>query len=93
MNVLLPRSFHGSILLTTRQSVKLSDDLLQRSTTLSTVENMRRYFVGDFSRQIFGDDWNGDELKVISRDGKIAIKYVDEVEPVKSGIFSRIFSS
>lgn len=86
--MLLPRSFHGPILLTTRQSVKLSDDLLQRSTTLGTVENTRRYFVGDFSRQMLGD-----ELKVTSRDGKIAIRYVDEVEPMKSGIFSRIFGS
>ena len=78
MVVLLPRSFHGSLLLTARQTVKLSDDLLRRSTTLSTVEHTRRYFVGDFSHQIFGDDWNGDELKVVSRDGRITIRYVDE---------------
>lgn len=40
-----------------------------------------------------GDDWNGDEVKVVSRDGRIGIRYVDEVEPMKSGFFSRIFSS
>jgi hypothetical protein len=91
--VLLPRSFHGSLLLTARQTVKLSDDLLRRCTTLSTVEHTRRYFVGDFSHQIFGDDWNGDELKVVSRDGRITIRYVDEAEPMKNGFFSRIFSS
>ncbi|OAX40556.1 hypothetical protein K503DRAFT_714257 [Rhizopogon vinicolor AM-OR11-026] len=89
--VLLPRSFRGSLLLTTRQSVKLSDDILQRSTTLSTVEHTKRYFVGDVSH--FGDDWNGDELKVVSRDGRVVIRYVDEVEPMKNGFFSRIFSS
>jgi len=71
----------------------LSDDLLQQSTALSTVEHTRRYFVGDFAHQMFGDDWNGDELKVVSRDGRITIRYVDEVEAPKNGFFSRMFSS
>ncbi|KAG1867217.1 hypothetical protein DFJ58DRAFT_768961 [Suillus subalutaceus] len=92
VTVLLPRSFHGSLLLTTRQSTKLSDDLLQRSTILSTVERTRRYFVGDFPHQLF-DNWNGDELRVESRDGRIVIRYRDEAELPKTGFFSRIFSS
>ncbi|KAG0702191.1 hypothetical protein DFH29DRAFT_512264 [Suillus ampliporus] len=55
VTVLLPRSFHGLLLLTTRQSAKLSDDLLQRSTTLSTVEKTQRYFVGDlFASNVWG---------------------------------------
>lgn len=73
--------------------MKLLDDLLQQSTTLSTVEYTRRYFVGEISDRMTGDDWNGDEVKVVSRDGRIGIRYVDEVEPMKSGFFSRIFSS
>ncbi|KAG1722771.1 hypothetical protein EDB19DRAFT_1916498 [Suillus lakei] len=93
VTVLLPRSFRGSLLLTTRQCAKLSDDLLQQSTILSTVENTRRYFVGDISHWLFGDDWNGDELKVVSRDGRIIIRYKDEAELPTSGFFSRIFSS
>ncbi|KAG2054319.1 hypothetical protein BDR06DRAFT_884551 [Suillus hirtellus] len=93
VTVLLPRSFHGSLLLTTRQSTKLSDDLLRQSTMLSTVEHTRRYFVGDVSHRSFGNDWNGDELKVASRDGRIMIRYKDEAELPKIGFFSRIFSS
>ncbi|KAG1906300.1 uncharacterized protein F5891DRAFT_1004958 [Suillus fuscotomentosus] len=93
VTVLLPRSFHGSLLLTTRHSTKLSDDLLQQSTMLSTVEHTRRYFVGDVSHRVFGNDWNGDELKVVSRDGRIIIRYKDEAELPKIGFFSRIFSS
>ncbi|KAG1729511.1 uncharacterized protein EDB91DRAFT_811312 [Suillus paluster] len=93
VTVLLPRSFHGPLLLITRESAKLSDELVQRSMTLSTLEHMQRYFVGDFSHQTFGDDWNGDELKVVSRDGSVTIRYTDEVELPKSGFFSRIFSS
>ncbi|KAG2140685.1 hypothetical protein DEU56DRAFT_289814 [Suillus clintonianus] len=93
VTVLLPRSFHGSLLLTSRQSVKLSDDLLQRSTILSTVEHTRRYLVGDISHRMFGGDWNGDELKVVSWDGRIMIRYMDEAEPAKTGFFSQIFSS
>lgn len=93
VTVLLPRSFHGSLLLTTRHSTKLSDDLLQQSTMLSNVEHTRRYFVGDVSHRLFGNDWNGDELKVVSRDGRIIIRYKDEAELPKIGFFSRIFSS
>ncbi|KAG1871469.1 hypothetical protein F4604DRAFT_1530067, partial [Suillus subluteus] len=91
VTVLLPRSFHGSLLLTTRQSTKLSDNLLQRSTILSTVERTRRYFVGDFPHQLFDNNWNGDELRVVSRDGRIVIRYRDEAELPKTGFFSRIF--
>lgn len=60
---------------------------------LSTVEHTRRYFVGDVSHRLFGNDWNGDELKVVSRDGRIMIRYKDEAELPKIGFFSRIFSS
>ncbi|KAG1811829.1 uncharacterized protein BJ212DRAFT_1277475, partial [Suillus subaureus] len=93
VTVLLPRSFHGSLLLTSRQSVKLSDNLLQRSITLSTVEHTRRYFVGDIPHRLFDNNWDGDELKVVSRDGRIIIRYRDEAELPKTGFFSRIFSS
>lgn len=94
VTVLLPRSFHGSLFLTTKQSAKLSNDLLRRSTILSTVEHTRRYFVGDISHRLFGNDWNGDELKVVSLDGRIIIRYKDEAEQLpKIGFFSRIFSS
>ncbi|KAG2151153.1 uncharacterized protein EDB93DRAFT_296409 [Suillus bovinus] len=93
VTVLLPRSFHGLLLLTTRQSAKLSDDLLQQSTILSTVGHTRRYFVGDVSHRFDGNDWDGDELKVVSRDGRIMIRYKDEAELPKLGFFSRIFSS
>jgi len=82
------------LLLTTRDSkVKLSDDLLKESTTISAADNTRRYVVGDFSDRMFSDEWNGDELRVVSRDGRIAVRYVDEVEPMKSGFFSRMFRS
>lgn len=93
VTVLLPRSFHGLLFLTTRQSAKLSDDLLQRSTTLSTVEHTQRYFVGDISHRLFDNDWDGDELKVVSRDGRIMIRYKDEAELPRNCFFSRVFSS
>lgn len=93
VTVLLPRSFHGSLFLTTRQSAKLSDDILQRSIALSTVEHTRGYYVGDISHRLFYNDCDEDELRVVSRDGRIIIRYRDETELPKFGFFSRIFSS
>ncbi|KAH7925566.1 hypothetical protein BV22DRAFT_1033838 [Leucogyrophana mollusca] len=92
VTVLLPRSFNGPLRLTARHgSVVLSDELQQRSALLSTAERTRRYFVGE----TFGlteQDWQGDELKVEARDGKIRVRYIDEVETTQRGFLGRIFS-
>ncbi|KAG2097001.1 uncharacterized protein F5147DRAFT_715678 [Suillus discolor] len=75
VNVTLPRSFNGLLLLTTRHgSVSLAGTLSENCTHLSQVDLTRRYFVGDLS--MVGDsDWPGDEVRVDAKHGKIRIKY------------------
>ncbi|KAH7921839.1 hypothetical protein BV22DRAFT_1131929 [Leucogyrophana mollusca] len=94
VTVLLPRSFHGPLLLTSRSSnsVILSDAILEKSTPLSTLDRTRRFFVGPTS-EVTGQDWHGDELKVEARDGKIRVRYIDEIDTTaKGGFLSRVFS-
>ncbi|KAG1843098.1 hypothetical protein C8R48DRAFT_35140 [Suillus tomentosus] len=95
VNVTVPRSFNGLLLLTTRHgSVSLADALSENCTHLSQVDLTRRYFVGDLS--MVGDgDWPGDEVRVDAKHGKIWIKYVEEHtstnDTSKGGLFSRLF--
>ncbi|KIJ63813.1 hypothetical protein HYDPIDRAFT_133689 [Hydnomerulius pinastri MD-312] len=92
VTVLLPRSFHGPLNLKARHhGHALSDGLLRSSTSLGTADHTSRYFVGDFSAAS-GQQWKGDELRVETRDGKIKVRYIDEIEISKGGFFSRIFS-
>ncbi|KAH7909844.1 hypothetical protein BJ138DRAFT_181534 [Hygrophoropsis aurantiaca] len=94
VTVLLPRSFHGPLLLTCRSgnSVILSESIQEKCTPLSTVQRTRRFFVGD-TAVASGDDWDGDELKIEARDGKIRVRYLDEIDTAaKSGFLSRMLS-
>ncbi|KAG2151152.1 uncharacterized protein EDB93DRAFT_1249344 [Suillus bovinus] len=95
VNVSLPRSFNGLLLLTTKHgSVSLSDTLSENCTHLSQVDLTRRYFVGDFST-LDDSDWPGDELRVEGKHGKIRIRYVEEHtsadDTSKGGLLSRLF--
>ncbi|KAH7909242.1 hypothetical protein BJ138DRAFT_1155782 [Hygrophoropsis aurantiaca] len=91
VTVLLPRSFSGPLKLNSRDGpIVLSDGLLQRSALLSNVDRTRIYFVGDVSN-MSEDNWQGDELNVEARDGKIKVRYVDEIETQKGGFLGRIF--
>ncbi|KAF9240444.1 hypothetical protein BU15DRAFT_87655 [Melanogaster broomeanus] len=94
VTVLLPQSFRGPLFLKARHGKnELSEGLLRNSTCLGTAEGTTRYFVGDFQAAT-GPRWEGDELKVETRDGKIRVRYVDEIEASssKGGFFSRVFS-
>ncbi|KAI6104093.1 hypothetical protein F5141DRAFT_1126954 [Pisolithus sp. B1] len=95
ITVLLPRSFHGPVTLKSRdRSCTLSDELLQNSTRLGVADYTTRFFVGDFPAACDSvSQWEGYELKAETRDGRVRVKYVDEVRPgSKPGLFSRIFS-
>jgi hypothetical protein len=95
VNVTLPRSFHGLLLLTTRHgSVSLTDTLSDNCTHLSQVESTRKYFVGDFSK-VDDSEWTGDEVRVEGEHGKIKVKYFEEHSSAgnvnKGGFLSRLF--
>lgn len=95
VNVTLPRSFCGFLLLTTSHgSVSLTDTLSQNCTHLSQVDLTRRYFVGDLS-MVDDSDWTGDELRVEAKHGNIRIKYVEERTSAdntsKGGLLNRLF--
>ncbi|KIK90637.1 hypothetical protein PAXRUDRAFT_831529 [Paxillus rubicundulus Ve08.2h10] len=95
VTVLIPRSFHGPLHLKARDGGHaLSDGVLGNSTSLGTAEGTVRYFVGDFS-SASEPRCEGDELRLESRDGKIRVRYVDEIDTAtstKGGFFSRMFS-
>ncbi|KAG1771980.1 hypothetical protein EV702DRAFT_629757 [Suillus placidus] len=95
VNVTLPRSFNGLLLLTSRHgSVSLADALSENCTHLSQVDLTRRYFVGDLST-VDDSDWTGDELRVEATHGRIWIKYVEEHASAdntsKGGLLNRLF--
>lgn len=95
VNITLPRSFSGFLLLTTSHgSVSLTDTLSQNCTHLSQVDLTRRYFVGDLST-VDDSDWIGDELRVEAKHGNIRIKYVEEHTKAdntsKGGLLNRLF--
>ncbi|KAG1763301.1 hypothetical protein EDD22DRAFT_887538 [Suillus occidentalis] len=95
VNVTLPRSFHGLLLLTsTFGSVSLTDTLSDNCTHLSQVESTRKYFVGDFSK-VDDSEWTGDEVRVEAEHGKIKVKYFEEHSSAgnvnKGGLLSRLF--
>ncbi|KIM68135.1 hypothetical protein SCLCIDRAFT_106220 [Scleroderma citrinum Foug A] len=106
ISVFIPRSFHGHLVLkSVHGNCVLSDELLRNSTQLGTVDSTKRIFVGDFSAisaSASGSgsessstpaEWAGDELRAETRDGRVRVKYVDEVESVvsKRGFFGRLF--
>lgn len=95
VNVTLPRSFHGLLLLTTKLgSVSLTDTLSNNCTHLSQVKSTRKYFVGDFSK-VDDSEWTGDEVRVESEQGNIKIKYFEEHSSAgnanKGGLLKRLF--
>lgn len=97
ITVLLPRSFHGPITMTSGDgSCTLSDDMLKTSTYLGVADRTTRYFVGQYSPSSMQQVWEGDEVKVETRDGNIRLRYVDEVVQLFSFssswcVFSRLF--
>ncbi|KIM56677.1 hypothetical protein SCLCIDRAFT_131939, partial [Scleroderma citrinum Foug A] len=96
ITVLLPRSFHGPITMTSGDgSCTLSNDMLKTSTHLGVADRTTRYFVGQYALSSMQNVWEGDEVKVETRDGKIKVRYIDEVVQSSSSsswcIFSRLF--
>ncbi|KAL4068436.1 hypothetical protein V8B97DRAFT_823251 [Scleroderma yunnanense] len=99
ISAVIPRSFHGPLVLKSiHGNCVLSDGLLGNSTQLgSTVDHTRKWFVGDFSTVSASDpglaEWAGDEVRAETKDGRVRVKYIGEVESVvsKRGFFGRLF--
>ncbi|KAL4068435.1 hypothetical protein V8B97DRAFT_821901 [Scleroderma yunnanense] len=96
VTVLLPRSFHGPITMMSGDgSCTLSSDMLKTSIHVGLANRTTRYFVGDYSSSAQQVPWEGDEVKIETRDGKVRVRYIDEVvQPSTSSswcIFSRLF--
>ncbi|KAG2140684.1 hypothetical protein DEU56DRAFT_289787 [Suillus clintonianus] len=95
VNVTLPRSFIGLLLLTNKHgSISLADNLSENCTHLSQVDSTRRYFVGDLS-MVDDSGWAGDELRVEGKNGQIRVKYFEELTSAdntsKGGLLNRLF--
>ena len=85
----IPRSFHGTLTLSTQGECKLSNGIMRNRTVLGAVGKKRTYFVGDFSLVASGSgtglvEWAPDELTAETKDKVVMVKYVDEVESVVS---------
>ena len=79
-------------------SCTLSNDMLKNSTHLGVAKCTTRYFVGKYSPDSAQQEWEGDEVKVETKDGKVRVRYVDEVVKSSSSssswcILSRLFHS
>ncbi|TDL24529.1 hypothetical protein BD410DRAFT_719430, partial [Rickenella mellea] len=99
VTVAIPRSFCGPLTTITRNGwVSIDSSLAPHVTTFSEVKGTRKCFVGDFSSSNYGqEEWNGSSLEVDCHNGKIKVRYVDEVpeERQKSptgGVFGKLFS-
>ncbi|KAF8067928.1 hypothetical protein FPV67DRAFT_1165290 [Lyophyllum atratum] len=95
VHIHIPRSFNG--LLTIKQwngSTKFSPEASMHLTTFSEVDKTRRCFIGDYSEMADGEEWQGDEVFVETRNGSVKVHYDDEVQEKgdrKSGFFGRLF--
>ncbi|KIM59067.1 hypothetical protein SCLCIDRAFT_78610, partial [Scleroderma citrinum Foug A] len=84
VTVFIPRSFHGTVMLSKRGKCTLSDEIFRNLTVLGAVGKKEMSFVGDFSPVVSGSgtglvEWAPDELRA-ETEGDIMVKYVDEVE-------------
>jgi hypothetical protein len=101
VTVYLPRSFQGLLKLSTiHGAIVLSDRLQEHTTTFNEVNSTRNCFVGDFSGWVESEaegqgEWNGDEVDLSAKHGRLKVSYVDELEKAgessKGKFFSRIF--
>jgi hypothetical protein len=82
LNVYLPRSYEGLLKTTTNHGhVIFSAQLAEHITTFSEIDSIKHCFVGDFSEWKDGQEgWNGDEVILGSKHGKIKVWYADEGE-------------
>ena len=79
-------------------SCTLSNDMLKNSTHLGITKCTTQYFVCKYSPDSTQQEWEGDKVKVKMKDGKIRVRYVDEVVKLSSSssswcIFSKLFHS
>ncbi|KIM52261.1 hypothetical protein SCLCIDRAFT_97962, partial [Scleroderma citrinum Foug A] len=83
VTVFIPRSFHGTVMLSKWRKCTLSDEIFRNLTQLGSVGKKEMFFVGDFSPVVSGSgtgsvEWAPDELRA-ETEGDIMVKYVDEV--------------
>jgi len=94
VDITLPLSFLGLLLLTTKEdSISITDNLSENCTHLSQVDMTRRYFIGDMSLAD-DDDWTGDEVRVEAKHGRIRVKYEDVIvdnTTTKGGLLNKLF--
>jgi hypothetical protein len=94
VNIHLPRSFHGLLVIKTwNGSAKFSTEASTELTTFSDINKTRRSFIGDFSEWSDDEPWTGDEIAVETRNGSVKVQFDNEVhDTAKSkGFFGRLF--
>ena len=91
IKVFIPRDFQGPLSLVNGNGTsKLSDEVTARTTSFSDVRQEKKCFVGDLSTWK-EKDWQGDEIRLESRNGAIKVFYIDEVQPAGTSFWSRLF--
>ncbi|KAG7093921.1 hypothetical protein E1B28_007557 [Marasmius oreades] len=97
MHVAIPRSFHGSLSLSTRaHGVKLSEQVRAEVTVFNDTSGIKQYYIGPLNGHDHDEARaNEDEVVVEGKNGSIRVTYSDEViESVFKGfmeMLGRIF--
>ncbi|KAL0576452.1 hypothetical protein V5O48_005527 [Marasmius crinis-equi] len=83
----IPRSFRGSLTLSTRDgAVRLSEEVRGQVTVINDIDGVKRFYIGSLNERDDGEE-NEDEVVVDGRNGSIRVAYSDEVvESVFKGI-------
>ena len=84
VEISLPRTFQGPIIVTHHNRIKISDGLLPHQTPFTEANNTTKFFVGDTSPYFTKGEreWIGDEAILESESGNVWIGYEDEVDKV-----------
>ncbi|CAK5282525.1 unnamed protein product [Mycena citricolor] len=95
LQVDFPRSFNGPLTVATQYgSFKLSAPLTSELTTVSEINGVRKYFVGDIPRSTDAEGWRGDEAHVETVYGSLSLRYENELPypvPEAIGFFSKLW--
>ncbi|KAG9050161.1 hypothetical protein FS837_007460 [Tulasnella sp. UAMH 9824] len=98
VTVYIPRDFIGPITSTTDNGgLDLSDAIKQTYYAFSEDGKATKGFIGDWTSSGYGDilqsggEWVGDELVVGSKNGRVKVYYIDELNAASGGFFSSLF--
>ncbi|KIO21614.1 hypothetical protein M407DRAFT_28822 [Tulasnella calospora MUT 4182] len=98
VTVYIPRDFIGPITSSTDNGgLDLSDAVKPNYYPFSEDRKAVKGFIGDWTSSGYGDilqsgaEWTGDELVVGSKNGRVKVYYIDELNAVGGGFFSSLF--